>query len=212
MERDPAIYCSDLFHVRIPQYRDLHLYIFSSGLFCHLQKILEETPSDRFELHPALGCIYRSGIPSLDIAKGSPAEMLSVPIQQLACVMVNSPENMTDDQWNLAVRYMPDYARYTPRVSDPVKDTFNSELFAKDPLRFIKLWAEVGIREPVTYAAAFLSTNIGFWNPFMQYPDPGTYLAYIPYNSANLEQVGVSWAGQIFIENKSMIPALDVFL
>lgn len=165
----------------------------------------------------AMSCILLWGVytgpiyQSLDIAKGSPAEMLSVPIQQLACVMVNSPENMTDDQWNLAVRYMPDYARYAPRVSDPVKDSFDSELFAEDPLRFIKLWAEVGIREPVTYAAAFLSTNIGFWNPFMQYPDPGTYLAYIPYNSANLEQVGVSWAGQIFIENKSMIPALDVF-
>lgn len=165
----------------------------------------------------ALSCIVLWGVYTgpvyrlLNIAEGSSAEMLSVPIQQLARVMVNAPEDMTDDQWELAVQYMPDYSRYASRVSDPVKDSFNAELFEEDPVRFIKLWVEVGLRAPVVYAEAFLSTNIGFWNPFMQYPDPGTYLAYIPYNSADLEQVGVSWEGQVLIENKSMIPVLDTF-
>lgn len=162
----------------------------------------------------ALSCVLLWGVYTgpvyqmLGITKGSSAEMLSVPIQQLARVMVNSPEDMTEEQWDLAVQYMPDYSRYASRVSDPVKDSFNAELFEEDPVRFIKLWVEVGLRAPVVYVEAFLSTNIGFWNPFMQYPDPGTYLAYIPYNSADLEQVGVSWEGQIFIENKSLIPVL----
>lgn len=163
----------------------------------------------------ALCCILAWGIFTgpvchlLGIEKGSSAEILSVPIQQLSRAMMNAPEEFTEEQWETAAEYMPDYARYQSRVSDPVKDTFNAELFEKDPGQFIRLWWQMFLKCPVIYMEAFLSTNIGFWNPFMQYPDPGTYLAYIPYHSADPEQVGVSWEGQVFVGRHSFIPGLD---
>lgn len=145
----------------------------------------------------------------LDVQKGSSAEILSVPMQQLARAMVTAPEEFTEEQWEEAVAYIPDYELYASRVSDPVKDTFNAELFEKEPTAFLGLWAEIGTKCPVVYAEAFFSTNIGFWNPFMKYPDPGTYLAYIPYRSADVGAVGTEWEGQVFVRQHSLIPALS---
>lgn len=147
----------------------------------------------------------------LGITKGSSAEILSVPMQQLSRVMVYAPEELTEEQWEKAETYMPFYDRYAPRVADPVKDGFNSALFDEAPGEFIKLWAEVGMKAPVVYIQAFFDMNVGFRNPFMEYPDPGTYLAYIPYHSADPGAVGTSWEGQVFVENRSFLPMLDLF-
>lgn len=147
----------------------------------------------------------------LDIGKGNSAEILSVPMQQLARVMMNVPEELTEQEREMITEYMPDYMRYVSRVSDPVKDTFNTELFEQSPVKFVKLWIQVGLKCPIVYIEAFLSTNIGFWNPLMQYPDPGTYLPYIPYLGADLDQVGVAWDGQVFMKRTSLIPPLTVF-
>lgn len=144
------------------------------------------------------------------IEKGSSAEILSVPMQQLARVMVCAPEELTEKERESIEMYMPDYMRYAPRVADPVKDTFRGELFDEDPVKFIKLWLQVGIKCPIVYVDAFRQENIGFWNPFARYPDPDTYLPYIPYHGADLEQVGVSWKGQVFIERDSVFPKIAV--
>lgn len=146
----------------------------------------------------------------LNIEKGSSAEMLSVPMQQLARAMIYASDELTEEERESIETYMPDYKRYESRVADPVKDTFRGDIFDRDPVRFVKLWLQVGVKCPVVYVEAFLLENIGFWNPFMRYPDPGTYLAYIPYHSADLEQVGVSWDGQVFIERNSLLPAAEV--
>lgn len=147
----------------------------------------------------------------LNVQKGSSAEMLSVPIQQLARAMVYAPEEFTEEQWDQAAAYMPDHERYEPRVSDPVKDSFNVELFEKDAAMFLKLWVDIGIKCPGVYVEAFFDTNDGFWNPLKEYPDPGTYLPYIPYRSADQGAVGTSWEGQVLVEQRSLIPLLDTF-
>lgn len=147
----------------------------------------------------------------LDVKKGSSAEMLSAPIQQLARTMLAAPEEFTEEQWELAETYMPTYELYAPRVSDFVKDSFNSGLFDEDPIAFFKLWIQMGIKCPVVYIEAFFDTNIGFWNPFMQYPDPGTFLDYITYNCAGPEMAGSSWEGQVFIQRHSLLPGLSGF-
>lgn len=164
----------------------------------------------------ALSCIVLWGLYTgpvynlLDVQKGSSAEILSVPIQQLARVMTIAPEELTEGEKQMIAEYMPDYSRYVPRVSDPVKDSFNADLVEQEPMEFVKLWIRVGLKCPIVYLEAFLSTNVGFWNPFMQYPDKGTYLPYIPYFGADLGQVGVSWEGQVFIERNSLVPGLSV--
>lgn len=163
------------------------------------------------------GCVLTWGIftgpvyGALGVEKGSSAEMLSVPMQQLARAMVYAPEEFTQEQWELALEYMPDYDRYASRVADPVKDSFNGGMFDESPVRFVRLWAGMGVKCPGIYVEAFFSMNIGFWNPLMEYPDPGTYLAYIPYHSADLETVGTAWDGQVFVQQKSLRPFLSDF-
>lgn len=147
----------------------------------------------------------------LDVQKGSSAEMLSVPIQQMARAMVNAPAEFTAEQWEQTEKYMPDYGSYAERVSDSVKDSFNAGLFEKDPMAFIKLWIDIGVKCPGVYAEAFFNTNIGFWNPFMKYPDTETYLVYIPYNSADPGEWGPDWEGQAAPQQHSILPILDTF-
>ncbi len=119
----------------------------------------------------------------LGVEKGSVAEVLSVPMQQLSRTMAYHRDSLSKEDQVLIQQFIPNYERYTPRVSDSVKDTFNGEAFAQDPGMFVKLWASVGLQYPVIYIEAFLSNNVGFWYPLMKYPDTGTYLSYIVYHN-----------------------------
>lgn len=147
----------------------------------------------------------------LGITRGSSAEMLSVPIQQLSRVMVYAKENLSDQEKEEVAAYIPEYSNYVSAVADPVKDSFNTGLFEENPIEFVKLWIQVGLKNPVTYVEAFLVTNEGFWNPFAYYPNPNTYLPYIPYHGADLGQVGVSWENQVFIKQLPMVKAFSWF-
>ncbi len=144
----------------------------------------------------------------LHVTKGSSAEMLSVPMQQLARVMVEGSEKLTEEERETIGMYIPDYVLYEPRVADPVKDTFQGDIFDEAPLGFVKLWFQVGVKCPIIYLDAFLQENEGFWNPFMKYPDPGTYLPYIPYRSADPQMWGEARKGQVFIEQNSWFPQI----
>jgi hypothetical protein len=125
------------------------------------------------------GPVYRL----LGVEKGSVAEVLSVPMQQLSRTMAYNGYSLSKKEQEAIRLYIPEYGRYTPRVSDSVKDTFNGEAFSQDPDRFVKLWSSVGLKHPFIYLEAFISNNIGFWYPLMKYPDTGTYLSYIVYQN-----------------------------
>lgn len=119
----------------------------------------------------------------LGVIPGSEAEALSVPMQQFARVMAYDGDTVSSKDRELIIQYIPDYERYTPRVSDSVKDRFNGEAFQQNKAEFIKLWARVGMEHPIVYLEAFLSTNIGFWYPNMRHPDEGAFLSYIVYDN-----------------------------
>lgn len=141
----------------------------------------------------------------LGIQKGNAAEALSVPMQQLSRVAVYSGDTLEEEDKELIGKYIPDYIRYTPRVSDSVKDTFNGSAYEDNKIEFVKLWLRVGVAHPVIYLEAFLSNNIGFWYPNMKYPDEGTFLPYIVYD--NTEYKG-DWPD---IRRTSYFPALSEF-
>ncbi|MGC4017977.1 MAG: DUF6020 family protein [Muricomes sp.] len=141
----------------------------------------------------------------LNIQRGSEAEVLSVPMQQLSRVIVYSGDTLASGDKALIEKYIPEYTEYTPRVSDSVKDTFNVEAYKENKIEFLKLWLRVGVAHPVTYVEAFLSNNIGFWYLNMKYPDEGTFLSYIVYH--NTEYKG-DWPE---IKRTSYLPALSEF-
>lgn len=141
----------------------------------------------------------------LGIQKGNAAEALSVPMQQLSRVAAYSGDTLEIRDKESIEKYIPDYIRYTPRVSDSVKDTFNGSAYEDNKIEFVKLWLRVGIAHPVIYLEAFLSNNIGFWYPNMEYPDEGTFLSYIVYD--NTEYKG-EWPD---IRRTSYFPTLSKF-
>ena len=141
----------------------------------------------------------------LEVQRGSAAEALSVPMQQLSRVIAYSEDTLKERDKKLIEKYIPEYTKYTPRVSDSVKDTFNESAYEENTLEFVKLWLRVGMAHPVIYLEAFLSNNVGFWYPNMKYPDEGTFLSYIVYQ--NTEYKG-DWPD---IKRTSYIPSLSEF-
>lgn len=153
------------------------------------------------------GPVYRL----LGVTKGSSAEMMSVPMQQMARAVLSAGDKISPGDRKAILEYIPGYQQYVPRAADPVKDSFNASLFDKNPGRFLKVWARTGLSCPRSYLEAFLELNLGFWYPQMKYPDPGTYLAFIPYRNADTTQ-GSGWPSDaVYMKRTSYIPPLTRF-
>ncbi len=94
---------------------------------------------------------------------GSPREMLSVPLQQMARVRVEA-----EDQIDPAMREELDqyiskewvFAAYDPHLADPVK---NRAVIHDDPKGLIKTWVRLGLQYPTIYVDAFLDHSLGMW-------------------------------------------------
>ena len=55
--------------------------------------------------------------------------------------------------------------RYTPKLSDNVKISFNNAAYAQDSSAFWRLWLSIGGKAPASYLNAWLLTSYGFWYP-----------------------------------------------
>ena len=60
-------------------------------------------------------------------------------------------------------------ADYIPHISDPVKEDFRSDVFDQNPMRYAKLWIDLGLRHPLIYLDAFLYQCHGYWYPDTPY-------------------------------------------
>ena len=94
-------------------------------------------------------------------------EMLTVPIQQLARTWTLSPEVFTEEEEEVLFSFLPREAlkRYTPKLSDNVKISFNNAAYAQDSSAFRRLWLSIGGKAPASYLNAWLLTSYGFWYP-----------------------------------------------
>lgn len=94
-------------------------------------------------------------------------EMLTVPISQMARVYADEKETLSLEEKEMLYKYLSKEAleRYTPKVSDGVKISFNNEAFAADASAFFKLWFKWGTEHPFTYLNAWFMTSYGFWYP-----------------------------------------------
>ena len=104
----------------------------------------------------------------LNIKKGSIREALSVPLQQMARVVKNERENITDEKYKEIISFIncDDIASsYNPVLSDPIKECFNDNYFSENKFKFIKLWISLGIQFPKQYIESFLCNTVGYWYP-----------------------------------------------
>ncbi len=103
---------------------------------------------------------------ALGIEDGNPREMLSVPLQQIAHVMVKCNPKLSAEELETLNGYLPveDLVHlYNPRFADPVKNAFDSEHFKEDKGSFLKLWFQLLAKYPKEYITAFLDLNLPYW-------------------------------------------------
>ena len=94
-------------------------------------------------------------------------EMLTVPIQQMARVYALEEDSLTQEEKETLYEILPEEAlsHYTPKLSDPVKISFNNEAYERNPGKYLKLWAQIGLKHPFAYLNAWFMTSYGFWYP-----------------------------------------------
>lgn len=94
---------------------------------------------------------------------GSPREMLSVPLQQMARTRVQHEEEIDAAMRTELDSYISSewvFAAYNPYLADPVK---NRAVIHDNPAGLIKAWVKLGVQFPMTYVDAFLDNSIGYW-------------------------------------------------
>lgn len=95
--------------------------------------------------------------------RGSPREMLSVPLQQMARTRVKAEGELSPEMRRELEKYLPSEwvaAAYNPHLADPVK---NRAVIHDDPAGLIRTWAKLGVSYPRIYVDAFLDNSIGYW-------------------------------------------------
>lgn len=98
-----------------------------------------------------------------DAHSGSPRELLSVPLQQMARTRVKAEETLSAQMRRELDQYLPSewvFAAYDPHLADPVK---NRAVIHDNPAGLIRAWAELGLEHPQIYVDAFLDNSIGYW-------------------------------------------------
>lgn len=103
----------------------------------------------------------------LGVTKGSSAEMLSVPIQQMGRVYHFDKGDISEKDLELMYEIIPEehWDLYIPSVSDPIKNGFNEEAFNRHKIEAVKLWIKLGTKHPGAYVNSFLANTVDFWYP-----------------------------------------------
>ncbi len=108
---------------------------------------------------------------ALEIPQSDVFESLSLPTQQVARVVIDH-NDLTSSEFEILDSIMnvsKIQKAYDPGLSDPIKalirsTTKNNPVSSQQLIDFAKLWFQLGLRHPVTYAKAFVDSTCGYWN------------------------------------------------
>lgn len=109
---------------------------------------------------------------ALNIKEGSVAEMLSIPLQQIARVEKYHRQELdldTIEQINRFFNVENIGDKYNPILSDPVKAELNIEYFSDNKSAFISLWFKLMKIYFKDYVESFISNSYGYYYPEARY-------------------------------------------
>ena len=142
---------------------------------------------------------------------GSPREMLSVPLQQMARTRVKEEEEIAPALRQELEKYISSewvFAAYNPHLADPVK---SRAVIHDDPAGLIRTWVRLGLAHPAVYIDAFLDNSLGLWylwdTSHAQVYGIGTESGFGYLSTDNR----VMPAG-FEVEEHSLLPGLRIFL
>lgn len=140
-------------------------------LICHLCGLL------------AAGAVMWGAYPLLGIGPGNKKEAMSVPMQQIARILLEKREELGQETLEeIAEYYDPDQTvqMYNPRLSEPVKDyCFSEEALRENMGGFLRLWGKLVVRYPGIAVDAFLDLHLPYWYPEAETIDAFSQRSYI---------------------------------
>ena len=146
-------------------------------------------------------CMFTVLEKGLRADQGSKAEMMSLPMQQMARSYVYHQAEFTPDEKEALLTYFAEdgLLQYKYWVSDPVKAQMDMEAFDADPAGFFQIWAELGKKFPSEYLKATLYNTFGLW--YMG-GDSSCYMQYTMMEPFDDEHV---------VETRSFLPWLKAY-
>ena len=108
----------------------------------------------------------------LDVKNGSVAEMLSIPLQQIARVVQYHGEELDEKTMSRVNSFFNCEnigEKYNPIISDPVKSELNVDYFNDNKSEFISLWFNLLTRYFKDYVESFISNSYGYYYPEASY-------------------------------------------
>lgn len=129
-------------------------------------------------------------LPAFKISNTSIREMLSVPFQQTARLAKYHPEAFSDEDKEIIDKILVFDtlgSRYSPRLSDPVKNQYNIYTTNEDLKKYFKVWFKGLLKYPDVYIDATISNIYGYF-----YPDTSRWYIYYEYNT-KLKEAGFDY-------------------
>lgn len=101
----------------------------------------------------------------LKVSRTRSAEAFSVPLQQIARVYNYNKESLTEEEIEKIYEYSSEeqLKEYIPECSDAIKAKVYLKEYGYG--KFLKLWFNIGIKNPGIYIDSFLANTLGFWYP-----------------------------------------------
>ena len=126
----------------------------------------------------------------MNISQPDLVESLSIPVQQVARVIVDQG-NITEEEYEFLDQMM-DVDRvpelYTPHSSDPIKNESrrkNHDFLVENKVDFAILWVKVGLRNPACYVKAWVDQTKGYYNSGYPY---WIFIEAVEYNDLGIER------------------------
>ena len=107
---------------------------------------------------------------AMGIRQPDTVEALSIPLQQISRVVADGKPLTQEEQrlLNQVVEIEQIHETYVPWLSDPMKDlirtTGDQTYIARNKGAFLKLYLQLGMRNPRCYLAAWVDQTKGYWN------------------------------------------------
>ena len=114
--------------------------------------------------------------PALKISPGSAAEAYSIPFQQVARLVKEHGDELTQEEketFSGLLWYSVLAERYNPELSDPVKSTYKLNHTDEQFKEFFDLWFKYLLKYPGLYVQATMSNCYGYF-----YPEAESWLVY----------------------------------
>ncbi len=110
--------------------------------------------------------------PRLNIPDAPAREALTMPIRQTSAIVVGMEESLTEEE-SAVLHELFEYEKIPAMYAesfqnaDALKGQFDPWAPEEAIRRYLKVWAELGLKHPLTYLNVFLCSNTRYYDPFL---------------------------------------------